>query len=67
MSTKSSPTWSRVRLELARSHEFPEGSTRHGYVVVLPLDANGRIVARDYGAQTIASLDRAFRAARSLS
>jgi len=36
-------TWSRVRLELARSHEFPEGSTRHGYVIVLPLKADGRI------------------------
>ncbi|HUK61316.1 MAG TPA: hypothetical protein VLV50_18945 [Stellaceae bacterium] len=35
--------WRRVRLELARSHEFPEGSTRHGYVLVLPLDERGRI------------------------
>jgi hypothetical protein len=43
MGSKPSPVWSRVRLELARSHEFPEGSTRHGYVLVLPLDADGKI------------------------
>jgi hypothetical protein len=35
--------WRRIRLELARSHELPEGSTRHGYVLVLPLDERGRI------------------------
>jgi hypothetical protein len=32
-----------VRLELARSREFPDGSTRHGYEVVMPLDEGGRI------------------------
>jgi hypothetical protein len=36
-------TWKRVRLELARSHEFPEGSNRHGYEMVLPLAADGRV------------------------
>jgi hypothetical protein len=35
----------RVRLELARSRGFPEGSTRHGYELVLPLDENGRFDA----------------------
>ena len=43
MSTKPAAVWSRVRLELARSHDYPEGSSRHGYVIVLPLDENGRI------------------------
>ena len=44
MTASHLPTvWSRVRLELARSHEFPEGSTRHGYIAVLPLDEAGRI------------------------
>lgn len=33
----------RVRLELARSREFPQGSSRHGYELVLPLDENGKI------------------------
>jgi hypothetical protein len=48
MATRSPTVWSRVRLELARSHEFPEGSTRHGYVVVLPLDEAGRIDEASY-------------------
>lgn len=33
----------RVKLQLARSKEFPSGSTRHGYDIVAPLDAQGRI------------------------
>jgi hypothetical protein len=33
----------RIRLNLARSKEFPNGSERHGYEFVAPLDANGRI------------------------
>jgi hypothetical protein len=28
----------RIRLELARSKEFPEGSATHGYEFVAPLD-----------------------------
>jgi len=32
-----------IRLELARSKEFPSGSTRHGYDIVAPLDKNGHI------------------------
>jgi hypothetical protein len=33
----------RIRLELARSKEFPTGSARHGYEFVAPLDSNGHI------------------------
>jgi len=33
----------RIRLNLARSKEFPNGSDRHGYEFVAPLDANGHI------------------------
>jgi hypothetical protein len=33
----------RIRLNLARSKEFPEGSTRHGYELVAPLDDRGHI------------------------
>jgi hypothetical protein len=33
----------RIRLNLARSKEFPEGSTRHGYEFVAPLDERGHI------------------------
>jgi hypothetical protein len=32
-----------IRLELARSKEFPSGSPRHGYDLVAPLDAKGHI------------------------
>ena len=35
----------RIRLNLARSKEFPSGSARHGYEFVAPLDANGHIDA----------------------
>jgi len=33
----------RIRLELARSKEFPAGSTSHGYEIVAPLDGSGHI------------------------
>ncbi len=33
----------RIRLNLARSKEFPEGSVRHGYEFVVPLDDKGHI------------------------
>lgn len=36
-------TLKRVRMELARSHEHPEGSTRHAYELVLPLTTDGRL------------------------
>jgi len=35
----------RIRLEVARSKEFPAGSAAHGYELVVPLDANGHIDA----------------------
>jgi hypothetical protein len=33
----------RIRLHLARSRDFPAGSSRHGYQFVAPLDPNGHI------------------------
>jgi hypothetical protein len=38
----------RVRLELARSREFPDGSGHHGYEFVLPLTADGKLDRADY-------------------
>jgi hypothetical protein len=35
----------RVRLELARSPDFPEGSAAHGYEFIAPLNKDGRIDA----------------------
>jgi hypothetical protein len=36
----------RIRLNLARSREFPAGSAQRGYEFVAPLDADGHIDAR---------------------
>ena len=36
----------RIRLNLARSKEFPTGSSSHGYEFVAPLDASGHIDAK---------------------
>jgi hypothetical protein len=41
--TKLPHQFKRIRLNLARSKEFPSGSARHGYEFVAPLDADGRI------------------------
>jgi hypothetical protein len=35
----------RIRLHLARSKEFPSGSTQHGYEFVAPLNGDGHIDA----------------------
>ncbi len=35
----------KIRLELARTKDFPTGSARHGYEFVAPLDATGHIDA----------------------
>jgi hypothetical protein len=34
-------TWKTVRLELARTPRYPEGSSAHAYVLRLPVDDNG--------------------------
>lgn len=33
----------KVRLEMARGHEFPEGSREHGYELHLPLTPHGKL------------------------
>lgn len=38
----------RVRVELARSSEYPDGSSRHGYEFILPLDEAGRFDQQTY-------------------
>jgi hypothetical protein len=38
----------RIRLNLARSREFPAGSARHGYEFVAPIDAQGHIDPRPW-------------------
>lgn len=34
-----------VRLELARDHDFPEGSSERGYELVAPIDSDGHLSA----------------------
>jgi hypothetical protein len=43
--TKDEQLLRRVRLELARDHDFPEGSSERGYDFIAPLDDNGHLVA----------------------
>ena len=43
MTTTPEQMLRRVRLELARDHEFPDGSRERGYDLVAPLDAKGHI------------------------
>lgn len=50
----------RIRLELARTPEFPEGSNRHGYEFVAPLDAAGHLVAADWAKAKEACMVRRF-------
>ncbi len=35
------PMFKRIILNLARTREYPDGSIRHGYEIVAPLDENG--------------------------
>ena len=42
------PSMRRVRLELARDPDFPEGSRAHGYDFIAPLDENGNIDEADW-------------------
>jgi hypothetical protein len=37
-----------IRLELARDHDFPHGSSDHGYEFVAPLDATGHLALKEW-------------------
>ena len=41
-------TLNKIRLELAPSHDFPEGSNERGYEFVAPLDGDGHIDAQGW-------------------
>lgn len=51
----------KVRLELARTPEFPEGSARHGYEFVAPLTAEGHIDTQGWAAAKERCVVRQFR------
>ncbi|HRD76046.1 MAG TPA: hypothetical protein PK264_08905 [Hyphomicrobiaceae bacterium] len=38
----------RVRLDLARDHDHPNGSDRHGYDFIAPLDDQGHLAASEW-------------------
>lgn len=48
MESRTVTTMKRVRLELARDHEHPNGSRQHGYDFIAPIDDNGHILADDW-------------------
>lgn len=37
-----------IRLELARDHDFPEGSNEHGYEFIAPLTPDGKLDAAEW-------------------
>ncbi|MBV7256599.1 hypothetical protein KCG44_07345 [Pacificimonas sp. WHA3] len=41
-------SWYRIRLEMGRTRENPEGSPSHAYMLTLPLNAEGRVDAATY-------------------
>ena len=43
-------TLKRIRLELARDHDFPDGSRLHGYEFTAPLSDDGQILAAEWRA-----------------
>jgi hypothetical protein len=48
MTMTAIPSMRRITLNLARSKVHPDGSVRHGYTFVAPLDENGRIEVRSW-------------------
>lgn len=40
----------KIRVELARTPDFPEGSVNHGYEIIAPLDKEGHIDAEGWRA-----------------
>ena len=41
-------TLKRIRMVLARDHDFPNGSTEHGYEFAAPLDKDGHLDAAEW-------------------
>ena len=38
----------RIRLELARDHDFPDGSRERGYELIAPIDASDHLAANEW-------------------
>jgi hypothetical protein len=50
----------RIRLELARTPDFPEGSAAHGYEFVAPLDARNHLASHEWSKMKGACTVRRF-------
>jgi hypothetical protein len=50
----------KIILELARTPEFPNGSSRHGYEFIAPLDRQGHLQADDWARNKAACTVRRF-------
>jgi hypothetical protein len=50
----------KIVLELARTPEFPNGSSRHGYEFIAPLDRHGHLQADDWPKNKAACTVRRF-------
>ena len=53
-------TLRRIRLELARDPQQPAGDARHGYELILPLNADGHIDAKNLAKHKSACIARRF-------
>lgn len=53
-------TWTTIRLELARTSDFPNGSPAHAYVLRLPLTQEGTVDAHEFDAQPALATVRRF-------
>lgn len=43
--------WYRIRLALARTSEFPDGSEEHGYILIAPLTDDGHLDEKGWRAE----------------
>lgn len=66
MDQATTATLKRIRLNLARSKDFPEGSARHGYEFIAPLDAGGHIDLEAWRLKRAACTVRRFWGAEAL-
>lgn len=53
-------TWTTIRLELARTRDFPNGSPAHSYVLRLPLTSEGTVDPQEFKAQPERATVRRF-------
>ena len=58
-------SFNKIRLELARDHDFPDGSRERGYEFTAPLADNGHISENDWKANRVRCRVRRFWSGRA--